>query len=234
MILAGVIAALPAVSARAATSLADNEATAAYLKAELVGAKGAVNAFPAAIAAVEAFAARLRTECPGVLVGAPKPAPGANAGAAEVPQEVAGAAFTVGERSEYERRRRFAHAVSSLRWSDATLTRLVREYVGTEVSLAKTAVPNLCSDMRSWVVGGYTTAPVATQGYVRHQAKLERETIGDQERIIRRLERFENPADKRIVMHIEAVERSAVLKFIPRVRAAVAKVTEVLETAPPA
>jgi hypothetical protein len=218
--------ALAAVSPHDATSTRD------YLRLELAQTRGAINDVPRAISAVEALSTRLQEECPGVLANAPTPASGtAPTGTElEIDAEEADAALGAAEDTEYVRARGFAKAVAKLRWSDPALTRIVRVAAAEEAEKEAIAPPNLCADMRAWVSSGYQAVSAATPSYLRREGAVSKNE-GAQQEIMRRLARYENPADKRIAHQITDLEKSALPALLTKVIAALDKVSDVLHTA---
>lgn len=230
MVIATVVVWSSAPAARAQVSSGDATATRDYLQADLAQTRAEVNRLPAAVAAMEALRGRLQVECPGVLAGAPKPAQGAkpSVSAMKIEEEQQAAVFGAAEHTEYLRRRGFAHAVSRLRWSDRALTGLIHASVAEEVAQAEIPPPDLCSDMRAWVSSGYQTVSAATEGYVHRESILSGEISGVEEVIMRKLTRYENQADRRIARRLAEIEKHAVQTILPKVFAALARVTEVL------
>ena len=137
----------------------------------------------------------------------------------------------VAERTEASVHRRFAGSVARLRWSDRGLTRLVHDYATGEVEQAGISTPDLCSDIRAWVASGFQTVSVATAAYLGRESTISTRTAGAQEAIMRKLERFESPADKRVARQIAAAEKQATETVLPKLSALFAKVGEVLHGA---
>ncbi len=212
----------------------DASATRAYLQADYAATRAEVKSFPTAIAAVEALEKQVQSECPGVLAGAPKAAPGTapSATTAEISEEELDAAFTAAERTELTRRRGFAHVVSRLRWSNAALTRLVRESAASEAAKAAIPPPSLCADMRTWVASGYRAVSAGTQLYL-HRESVATKAEGAQDAIKRKLARYESAADKRIVHKIDSIEHSAFPAMLTKFFAVLGKLGEALATAAP-
>jgi hypothetical protein len=234
LLAAAVLAILPS-SALAQVSAGDASATSAYLHADYALARAEMKGLPAGIAAIEALAKKVRTECPGVLASAPKPAPGTlpSGTEAEISEEELEAVFSVAVSTEHAHRERFAHAVASLHWSNGVLTRLVHTYAADEVEKAAIPFPGLCADMRSWVASGYQTVSAGTERYLRTEAALAAKSGRAQATIKRVLRRYESPADERIAHAIISLER-AEPPMLKEVLAAISKVGEALTTPAPA
>jgi hypothetical protein len=227
-VIAVVVLALSATSAQASSG--DTSSTGAYLHAYLGQVRAEVSGLPAALAAMEALRGQLQQECPGVLAQQPTPSRGEkpSESAIEISDEVQESLFGVAERTESSVHRRFAGSVSRLRWSDRALTRLVHTYAAGEVEQAEAPTPDLCSDIRAWVASGFQTVSAATAAYLGRESAISSRTAGAQEAIMRKLERYESPADKRIARQIAAVEKQATETVLPKLSAVFAKVGEVL------
>ena len=231
--IAAISMALSVSPALAQASSGDASATGAYLQAYLGQVRAEVSGLPAGLAAMEGLRGQLQLECPGVLAQQPTPSRGEkpSESAIEISDEVQEALFGVAERTESSVHRRFAHSVARLRWSDHGLMRLVHTYTTGEVEQAETPTPDLCSDMRTWAASGFQTVSVATAAYLSRESTLSSRTAAAQEAIMRKLERYESPADKRIARKIAKAENQALATVLPKVSAVLAKVGEVLRGA---
>jgi hypothetical protein len=228
-VIAAVSMVLPVATAQASSG--DVSATRGYLQAYLRQTRAEVGDLPAAIAAMEALERQLQLECPGVLAQRPTPSRGAkpSESAIEISDELQESLLGVAQRSESSVHRRFARSVAPLQWSDRALTRLVRAYAAGEVEQAGIATPDLCSDIRAWVASGFQTVSAATVAYLDRESALSSRTAGAQEAIMRKLERYETSADKRIAQQIGEAEKRALATVLPKVSAVFAKVGEVLD-----
>jgi hypothetical protein len=229
MVVAAVFVALPVATANAQTSSGDASATRTFLQADLTETRSQGNGLPAAFAGIEALRAELQAECPGVLANEPKPAAGAkpSGSAIEIGAELLAAVFGAAERTEYHSRRRFAHTVSRLSWGDRALTRRVHSYAAAEVAEAQVSQPDICADIRAWVSSGYQTVSAATSAYVQRIAKLSDEA-GAEEAILHKLKRYESAADKHTARQIAQLQQHGLRSALPKILAALAKITEVL------
>jgi hypothetical protein len=227
-VIAVVALALPAASAQASSG--DASATGTYLQAYLGQVRAEVSGLPAGLAAMEALRGHLQRECPGVLAQQPTPSQGEkpSESAIEISDEVQESLFGAAERTESSVHRRFADSVARLKWSDSGLTRLVHTYATGEVERTESLTPDLCSDIRAWVASGFQTVSAATSAYLGRESTISTRTAGAQEAIMRKLERYETPADKRIARQIAAAEQHALATVLPKVSAVLAKVGEVL------
>ena len=115
-------------SADAAISKGDSAATHAYLEAKLTLLKSEAQVEPSSLEDLEAFAVRLRGECPAILAGTPLASENSerNDATDELSQELIGAMFAPGENAGHAFAVRFYRSVKQLRWSDRKLTRMLR------------------------------------------------------------------------------------------------------------
>jgi hypothetical protein len=235
VLLTAVLLAIFPCSVLAQVSSGDASATSAYLKDEYALTRAEATSFPAGIAAVEALAGKVRTECPGVLANAPKPAPGTAPSSTEeqISEVELDAVFSAGARTEHARLERFAHEVAQLHWGDGVLTRLVHSHATDEAARAAIPAPDLCADMRSWVASGYETISAATEGYLHVEAALSATIERAKAAIKRKLPQYESRSDTRIAHKIVSLENAEPL-MLKEFFAALGKVGEALVTAAPA
>src|ERR1700693_225505 len=146
----------------------DAAATHAYLRARIVVEHAATTTEPAAIAALAQLEGQVKAGCPGVLAGAPPHVKGerTNESDLNVSEELLLGTLGTAERVEHAQLARFAHTVRRLRWSNPKLTRLLRSLALESDEQSAIPVPDLCSDLRFWVSGGYTAVSAGTQLYL--------------------------------------------------------------------
>jgi hypothetical protein len=235
-ILAVALLALSPCAALAHVSPGDASATRAYLQIDYAATRTEVSNFPASIAAVEKLAVQVHAECPGVLASAPRSTSGApvNPTAEALVEEELDAVLGAAANTESARRQRVAGLVARLRWSNATLTRLIHAQAAGEAERAATPPPNLCADMRSWVASGYQVVPAATHSYLLHEFAIAVKTEGKEATIKRKLAAYESPADKRIAHRLASLEKSHLHPLVKQLLLAANKVGEALLTPAPA
>jgi len=192
-ILAVAFAAAPAGASVSAHS--ENEAaTHAYLVATNALKEAELRNLPPATAAMQATAARVAGECPGVLAGAPP-----------VEHELSLTSFPrqkpVSPRAEGEQRRQSTQrgdlqfelstalelvrfqpnreaaealisALTPLRWSNPTTTVLVHVTLASLKAELELPVPNVCADMNAWVASGYKTLSPLSKEIARNTEAL--------------------------------------------------------------
>lgn len=185
--LAGILALGGAASAgarsHARVTPGDRAATLAFVKATYAYERSYIAAAPLAVPGAEARANVLAAECPDVLANEP----------AERLQIEEGRNVTARQHGEGNRALRertaieyelstvtsaaidevarpgtlaYAHALASLHWSSAQLTRDVHAAaMRIEAELAK-PVPHVCADLREWAASGYTRVPAGTKALI--------------------------------------------------------------------
>jgi hypothetical protein len=175
----------------------DRAATLALLEARYTYEQSLLASAPASRAAAEGLASRLGGECPGVLAGAPHEtlstlleSPPHSESPPQSPRQMGesnrerrqlsdlqGELGLALEQSLIEGDRQaalnYARAVSSLRWSNNSLTALERTGAATLEWRLQSAPPDGCADMKAWVASGHRTLSPATKTLIR-----ERETVG--------------------------------------------------------
>jgi hypothetical protein len=198
-------------SAGARVSPRDAAATHAYLEARIALQRAGTADEPADLQAIEALAAQVKVECPGVLSGAPSRVKGekTNQSEVEVSEELLSASLGATGRVEHPADARFARTVERLRWSNPRLTRLLRSLAREEAEQSEIQLPDLCSDMKFWVASDYTAVSAGTKRYLHRlrvvssttQIELEpHEPVSNifhlTALIAHRLERYEDRADR--------------------------------------
>jgi hypothetical protein len=177
----------------------DRAATRAFLQARYAYEQTLAASAPASKAAVETLVSRLGGECSGVLVGAPHrtlstlfESPGRSPSARRIGEsnresrqrgDLEGELALALELPMIELNRQaalsYAHAVSSLRWSNSALTALERTGGAVLDWQLASLPPDVCADMRAWVASGYKTLSPATKML-----------IGEREAVVRPLFRI--------------------------------------------
>jgi hypothetical protein len=162
----------------------DARATHDYLEARIAlqretGAEGGAAEFKA----ITALEAQVKTECPGVLAGAPPHSKGEkiNQSEGEVRDELLSVTFGAAERVEHPAYARFARIVRRLRWSNPKLTRLLRSLALEESEQSAISPPNLCADLKFWVASGYTAVSAGTKRYLDRRSVVSSITLIESE-----------------------------------------------------
>jgi hypothetical protein len=219
-------------SAGARVRHSDAAATGVYLKAHYIEVLATGTAYRAGIKAVEALAAKVQAECPGVLAAAPHPAVQSRA-ELEVSEEVFAAVLRTPEHSEHAAIARFARSVRRLHWSNRNLTRLVHSFAVKRAAQSGLQPPNLCADLRAWAASGYQTPSSGTRSYVHRLSILGLSGVhlgagGDEKAIARMLTRYENRLDRAIVRRTNKLKAQQETAAGNSFGVAAAKVTQAL------
>jgi hypothetical protein len=111
---------------------------------------------------IESFNRKLAAECPGVGRGTPE-----TEASQPMSYEVAVALWSIAYGSAAGPIKTFAKAMRPLRWTSPRINRVTRTLVANLTALATIPLPDLCGDVRSWTVSGFTTLP-------RHVVELDR------------------------------------------------------------
>jgi hypothetical protein len=189
-------AALPPV---AIANAGDTRATLAFLKADSVFL-GELNArLQPALSEESSFVAKTTTECPNVLAIAPH-----NSQFALLHAEVLLAVPVTVVRSSDNAALAFIRATENLRWSSKDLTESVRMLDASFLAEVRSALPNLCSDLRAWVESDYRALPQGTRRFLHENEGTVNAPSNLQ--IIAELPRLADPAIKRLVHSVQASE----------------------------
>jgi hypothetical protein len=197
----------PLLAATPALARPDNaSATQRYLAAYATRERAVIAALPAANMAAVALSGRVAGECPGVAAGAPlHTAPAETAG-----EEILGAVVVTIAVGLEHANARFARTVSALRWSNASLARLVRAFTAEETALAALATPDLCADLRSWAASRFVTVATGTSQFVSALQATEsrskssvKPAEGPEYAVLRLLRAYESASDRGILRSVK-------------------------------
>ena len=140
--------------AQALAGSRDVQSTHAGIAAAYALAKASVAAIPVAQAKVQSYNRRLASECPNAGAGTPE-----TEASEPMSKEVAAALWSIEYGSTAAPIKTFARAIKPLHWSNGGFNRAVHEYAASLIGLATLTLPDLCSDVRAWKAGGFTTVP---------------------------------------------------------------------------
>jgi hypothetical protein len=196
LVLLAIASTAPPAAASARPTPENASATHAYLIASNTYAEAELRNLPQSNAAMQATAARISGECPGVLAGAP-PAE------EELDLPSLQAQTPVSPRAEGERHRQSTQrgdlqselstaledarsqpnreatealigALTPLRWSSLTMTVLVHVTVASLRAELELPVPSVCADMDEWVASGFKAlSPVSKDIAIHDEALLK-------------------------------------------------------------
>jgi hypothetical protein len=153
-----VLAALAlAVSPPAALARSGNAAaTRVYIQANYTLVRVARANLAVGNAALKSLVLQLTSQCPMAAAESPQ-----DHDSEQLSNELVGALTVVAYRPDAAAMGAFASAVGGLRWSNPTLTRIVRTYAAKVKGLAALATPDVCGDVKEWVASGYQTFPAS-------------------------------------------------------------------------
>jgi hypothetical protein len=138
----------------------DVAATRAYIEANYRLVRAARANLAASEVAIRAYARRIVGECPLAGEGSYL-----NHAANLFTEEIAGALVAAVSHPDVGAIYAFTHVVEHLRWSDARLTRAVRNNVVKLKNLAVLPPADICEDVKAFAANGFRVAPEATISY---------------------------------------------------------------------
>jgi hypothetical protein len=205
----------------------DATATRAYISASESYARSASAVAAAGVAAIEARASEIATECPLSLTYAPRDAEFGELG--ETASETLVYAGLVPMRPAALR---LAGAIAHLSWSSSKLTRLVRSLAAVERSGATFELPNVCAEIAGWKASAYATPPPGVAGFLaRVYTSEERFGAAEESResyILSLLKPFESASQRRAVKRAERIEALTWKRLNPAIAAAERKLAAAL------
>jgi hypothetical protein len=164
----------------------DVVSTHAYLLASYRALHAVVTRWSSEEASIRKLALSLHDECPLVGAGSPQSEP-----EQQLSTEVAGALIATYYHTDAAIVRAFAKAVSPLRWSSPSITRLAHKLAQGRRALTILPIPDLCGDVRLWRAGGFGPAPATTERFNRRVEAIEVKEVP-----MRLLAPYERPADR--------------------------------------
>jgi len=141
-------------SAPALAGTQDANATHAAVTAGYALARASLAAIPVAQAKIQAYNKKLAGECPQAGAGTPE-----TEASEPMSKEVAAALWSIEYGATAGPIKAFAKAVKPLHWTSTHFDHAVHKYATTLTALATIPLPDLCSDVRAWTAGGFTTVP---------------------------------------------------------------------------
>jgi hypothetical protein len=218
----------PALAENAAATRVYLTATNSFEEAELAN-------LPRGIAAGEASAAQISSECPGVLTGAPPHEEVLGFGFVSSPSQPRPSARAEGERTRQARQLGFLkselsialgdaqsqpdreatatllQALTPLRWSNPSIALLMHITLEALQQELDQPTPPVCADMKSWVASGYLTLSPASKEFERSTESDLKIVFGlfalapRLQTLPKSLAPYENAADRALMRHIEAL-----------------------------
>lgn len=218
--------------ALAAGYASDVVSTRAYLRASMLSARRAHAEVSARIAVLEARTSEIASECPSALTYAPRDtAFGELVEAAETTVAYADVAPVRAAML------RLAHSIAHLSWSNRRLTRLVRSQAVGERMIATLALPDICAGIETWRASAYATPPATVTEFLMRVRPVE-SGVGPSEEplemvILRLLKPYEDAAERRSVKRMERLEEGANRRLVAAIAAAQKRLAVVLGVSGP-
>lgn len=132
----------------------DVAATHAVIAAGYALARVSVAAIPVAQGKIQSYNRKLAAECPDAGAGTPE-----SEASEPMSKEVAAALWSIEYGSIAGPVKTFAKAIRPLHWTSARFERAERKFAAIMTGLSTIRLPDLCSDVRAWKAGGFTTVP---------------------------------------------------------------------------
>jgi hypothetical protein len=151
------LVALTSASLPATASADDRAATTAYVRADYALVATARAKQGAAESILRSLRGHVRRDCPSVVAGSPQ-----NEASEKLTAALIGTMRVSAMASIAKAAASYARAVSTLRWSNAALTREVHTYARELLAQVRLAVPDYCAQLQAWKASGSTTLTPAT------------------------------------------------------------------------
>lgn len=180
--------------------------TDAYLQASYAFVRAELRDVGESAASIAARAGAIAGECPSALTFAPR-----DSAFGEVAEAIDRGVWLANAEPVRSATLRFASRVGRLEWADRKLTKLVGAQAAWESWAAMVTPPAMCAAITAWKASAYTALPAAVGAFLSRQEALE-EAVGFseeslEERIERRLRRYEDPRERRLAGEVERLER---------------------------
>jgi hypothetical protein len=199
-LVAGSTLALTLAPPAALANAGDEAATQALARATNTLVRAASPDVSKGLAAAERYGSRIASQCPRVAAGSPE-----NHQSEQLDDELIGAMTIAGYSTAAAPIATFAHAVRSLHWSDAKLTRTVKTFAAKLQKLSTLALPNVCGDIQAWAASGFATLPASTVKFVPHYLAVTPEAE-EVPLMIHLLMPYASPSDFPILRRVERLE----------------------------
>ena len=211
-----------AMPAAASAPSATGAATDAYLSAVHTYAQAALANDPATIAAVDSAAQTIRSECAGVLTGAPTEGSSESSARSfgetireeeqlnDLEDELAMAVDAAAREPNRQALLAFIAAARSITWDNPKLSDALNAELAEIEQHDSAPAPPVCADMEQWVASGYRTPSASTRQLIaeREQAS-QRARSHLTESLSSLLRPYEGPAAKTLIASTEALEKQS-------------------------
>jgi hypothetical protein len=231
----------PAASSTPPVSPADAAATAAYLEDVSAFGQSLVANAPKSRDAVAALAERLGSECPGVLHGAPTEPAFSSASTlgearralrqlGDLRAELVDAIAAAYEEPDDEATTRLVSSLSTLQWSNLTLTSLVQALATSEQERLEAPALDVCADMAAWASSDYKTLSAGTTAFLarREADRARTRAEGEQLSIAQLLAQYESSGEKALARRIKTLDDEFVAGAVGTLSSSEPKVEEAL------
>jgi hypothetical protein len=195
-----VIATVAVAAPAACASSGDVAATRAYIRAGYTALRAAKANLPASATALSGVEHQILNGCPQVAVESPQ-----NYDSEQLSNELVGTLTAAAYHPDASVVATFARQVKNLHWSNRTLTRAVQTSAARLKGLSTLALPDVCSDIRAWIAGGFQTLPASTVQFDQSYAAVD---IEAEEVPLRLLAPYEDHASASLLRRVEAFEAS--------------------------
>jgi hypothetical protein len=149
-------------AARRSVTPTDIAVTRAYLRARHHYERAVKDDGLADAVAVHDLVARVSSQCPNVLAGAPS-----NKATEEITREADLEVSHALEQPQQKPTIAFASTIEQLRWSNRKLTYYVHGFAAEARANAELVAPDMCVDARAVAASGFKTIPTSTTRYAR-------------------------------------------------------------------
>lgn len=189
--------ALCATPASSAETRQDASSTHAYLVAAYTALHTVVSKWSSVEANIHQLEHSVQAECADVATGSPQ-----SEEEQKLSYEVAGALWATSYHADATVIQRFLKAVHPLTWRNPAVTRGAHAYARSLHEMVVLPVPHICTDVRSWIAGGFKAVPADTRQFDRRVEAIE---IKELPRKL--LSPYLRPADKALIARVEHVAR---------------------------
>lgn len=155
-------------SAASAASSHDIAAARTVLTSGYETLRAVLRTWPKVEASLSNLNRRFAHECPGVGAGSPQ-----TEAEKRLSYEVAGAMWATAYKTDAPIVRKFIHRVTGLTSSNPKLNRRVYKFLNGLNEMIALQVPDVCSDVRTWIASGYQRIPTSTLQFDKHVEAID-------------------------------------------------------------
>jgi hypothetical protein len=148
-------------SAAPALANSNGSSTQAYVQANYALVRVARKHLVAAEGGPLEVLAQVKGECPKAGAGSPQ-----DPESTQMSNEVIGTIVIAAAKPDLQAIKAFVRSVSSLTWSNSSLTSAVHSYANKLKTVLSLPAPNLCTEVKAWAASGYHALPASTVTFV--------------------------------------------------------------------